>query len=317
MGGSTAYGSGTQWAFIQRDYEVIRDDQTISHYLDGLLRIALPEARIEVINAAIPTVWTHHHLIYLNQTILGYDPDMVIFLDGNNDYSYYAEGHDQFEGYVYTNKARLIMGEPTLRALFSANGWWLYRRSAFFHLALESLRSSGWFLASLVRPEEEPEPVDEERALEQLRTTFESNALPMIERNGRLVRDEGVRPVFMLQPLLILEGDRRPIMTDVEQEMFDFMVTSSLPGWESWVRRAAPLVAGMVAEVAEEVGGTFLDLTGVYEGRPEQMYTDYCHLTPDGNRILAEAAAAHVVPLIREDLGLGSDDSYTEVSLIP
>jgi hypothetical protein len=302
MGGSTAYGSGTQWSFIQRDFEVIRDDETISYYLDGFLRSALPDARIELINAAIPTVWTHHHLIYLNQTILGFDPDMIIFLDGNNDHFHYAEGHDQFEGYLYTNKARVIMGDPTLRALFSANGWWLFRRSAFLHVTFEGARSFGWFVRSIVRPPPKPDPVDEERALVQLRATFEANALRMIERNGRLVRGEGVRPVFMLQPLLILEGERRLIMTPIEQEMFDFMVESSLPGWEAWVKRAAPLVSGMVAETAERVGGTFLDLTEIYAGRTEQMYTDYCHLTPMGNRVLAEAAAAHLVPLIREDL---------------
>jgi hypothetical protein len=63
-----------------------------------------------------------------------------------------------------------------------------------------------------------------------------------------------------------------------------------------------PLVADRVSGVADQVGGTFLDLTGIYEGQSDQMFTDYCHLTPAGNRILADNISNHIVPLILADL---------------
>ena len=55
--------------------------------------------------------------------------------------------------------------------------------------------------------------------------------------------------------------------------------------------------------MAERISGTFLDLPGVFAGVEGQVYTDYAHLTPLGNRIVAGRIADHVLPMIRADLG--------------
>jgi len=143
MGGSTAYGLGGLWPHVQEDYAVLDNSETIDAYLESILQVALPNLRVEVINAAITSTWTHHSLIYINQTILGYDPDMILFLDGFNDFYRTDVGHDQFPHYVYNLQSRIIMGEPTLYSLLYANGWWLFRRSALFHVLGRSLRVVG------------------------------------------------------------------------------------------------------------------------------------------------------------------------------
>ena len=74
-----------------------------------------------MINAAITSTWTHHHLIYLNQRILRYDPDMILFMDGFNDFFKSEPDHDQFATYSYGMPSRVIMGEPTLYSLAYAN----------------------------------------------------------------------------------------------------------------------------------------------------------------------------------------------------
>ncbi len=51
--------------------------------------------------------------------------------------------------------------------------------------------------------------------------------------------------------------------------------------------------------MASEVGGVFIDLTEIYEHADGQVFTDYAHLTPLGNRITARAIAERIVPLIR------------------
>jgi lysophospholipase L1-like esterase len=104
MGGSTAYGTGGLWPHLQRTYPVLKNSQTIDTYLEHDLTRRFPGTRFEVINAAIPSIWTHHHLIYLNQSILKYKPDMVILVDGFNDFFYYDRGHDQFASYAYTEQ---------------------------------------------------------------------------------------------------------------------------------------------------------------------------------------------------------------------
>jgi hypothetical protein len=133
MGASTAYGLGGLWPHIDNAYPVLDNSETIDAYLETILAELHPGLRIEVINAAITSTWTHHNLIYLNQTILKYQPDMVMFMDGFNDFYFYNPGHDQFTGYTYDLPSRVILGEPTLYSLLYANGWWLFRKSALVH----------------------------------------------------------------------------------------------------------------------------------------------------------------------------------------
>ena len=133
MGASTAYGTGGLWSHIEEDYPVLKNSETIDSYLEPRLEAQFPDVEFEVINAAMPSIWTHHHLIYLNQRILRYDPDMVLFLDGFNDFFFFNEDHHQFADYAYQQTAHEIMGPPTVGSLAAMNGWWLFRKSAFFH----------------------------------------------------------------------------------------------------------------------------------------------------------------------------------------
>jgi hypothetical protein len=69
MGGSTAYGLGGLWPHIQREYAVIPNEKTIDAFLERILAASFADRKIEVINAAITSTWTHHSLIYLDQTM--------------------------------------------------------------------------------------------------------------------------------------------------------------------------------------------------------------------------------------------------------
>lgn len=301
MGGSTAYGLGGLWPHLQREFEVLDNSQTIDTYLERDLRDALPGRKIEVINAAITSTWTHHSLIYLNQSILGYSPDMVLFLDGFNDAYFYNEDHDQFGSYSYSLPSRVILGEPTFTALVYANGWWLFRRSAFANLAGRGLR----FVKLLVTPRKERKPIDVDQALAGLYSVFPRNALKMHRRMALILKDEGVTPVFMLQPMLVLERGHKP-MSEMEQKLFDFNVSSYLPNYEAYSGAARDFVAREEARNARETGASFLDLTTVFAGRPQQMYTDYAHLTPLGNELVAARIRDQILPLLAEHANCAS-----------
>jgi len=298
MGGSTAYGLGGLWPHLQRDFAVIPDSATIAANLESYLRDSIPEKHIEVINAAITSDWTHHHLIYLNQTILNYDPDMILFLDGFNDFFFYDEGHDQFESYAYQERSRVIMGDPTLASLVYADGWWLFRKSAFANVTLRALQKVKLLLH---RPDPHRTPLDVRQALTGLRQVFPRSALTMDRRIGLILRDARVKAVFMLQPMLILERDHKP-MPPVERKLFEFNVASYLPNYEAFIHEAVPYVREREEAMARQVGGHFIDLTGIYAGVPDQIYTDYCHLTPLGNRLLAQDVAKGIIPWIRADV---------------
>jgi hypothetical protein len=298
MGASTASGTGGLWTHIQREWPVVlADSQTIDRYLEEVLSDSLGGAPVEVINAAIPSVWMHHHLIYLNQTILGFDPDMVLFLDGFNDWYYTDPGHDQFDSYRYQNNAVAIMGPPTIGSLAYMNGWWLFRTSGFAHLAIRALRSAKTLLTS---PPDDRGPLNVEQALADHRAVFRRNALTMIDRIAVLLAHERVHAVFLQQPQLILERGRTA-MPDIERKLFEFDVQSWAPGWEDFMLRAVPQASSMVAETVARAGQQYYDLTGIYRDAQGQVFTDYAHLTPQANRYLAAYVAGRILPTIRGD----------------
>ena len=292
MGASTAYGLGGMWTHLQDDYAVLDDSTTIDVYLERLLVGAFPGKNVEVINAAIPSIWTHHHLIYLNQTILKYDPDLVLFLDGWNDHFFFGRGHDQFASYVQTEQASRIMGEPTLKSLVRMNAWWLFRKSAFVHVTGRAVQS----LLPALFGGPAPWPIEPDSATAIATDVFDHNARKMIERNALILKHEGVPVLFMLQPILALERARLTRMPEIERRLFEFNLAAERPGYEEYIRRIVPIVSERVRESVTPLGGSYMDLTGIYDDAVGQVFTDYCHLTPMGNRLLAE----HILPeLIR------------------
>ena len=295
MGASTAFGTGGLWSHIDPEYPVLDDSETIDAYLEDILQDAFPDRRVEVVNAAIASIWVHHHLIYLNQAILGYDPDMVLFLDGFNDHFFFGSDHDQFARYAYGEQSRVIMGPPTLRALASMNGWWLFRKSAFAHAVIRSARSARLLLS----PPPEQHPIEVPEALARLEVNFERNALAMMERSALILRHEGIPSLFMLQPQLILERGR-PGMVQLEERLFEFNVESTLPNYEEFMRQAAPWVAQRSNEALTALGADYLDLSGLYwDGSvPGQVFTDYAHLTPAANERLAREVAQRIIPTL-------------------
>ncbi len=308
MGASTAYGTGSLWTHLQSEFEALDNSETISAYLEEHLAASMLDRKIEVINAAIPSVWTHHHLIYLNQEILSYEPDMVIFLDGFNDFYFWRYDHEQFADYAYGEQSRVIMGPPTIHSLATMNGWWLFRKSAFFHVLGRAARTA----KLLLTPEPRQDPIPLDRALRQLPDVFSDNALAMIERTALILRNEDVEGVFMLQPLLLLERERYEArMPMKEKALFEFNVESRLPGYEEFMRRATPILAEMERERVEALDGQFVDLTSIYRGFEGQAFTDYAHLTPRANQVLADTVARRILPTITRQV----EDELTDVKL--
>lgn len=297
LGGSTAYGLGGVWPHLEPRYPVLRNSETIDAFLERDLTARLPGTRVEVVNAAITSTWTHHELIYVNQTILNYQPDMILFLDGFNDYFFENEDHDQFSDYSYGMPARVILGDPTVASLTYADAWWLFRANALTHVLGRALRT----LRALLSPRPPHRPVDVARSLAGLSEVFPRSALKMHRRIGLILRDEGVRAIFLLQPMLLLERDQKPL-TPVEQRLFDFNVTSYRPGYEAFLHGAVPYVRDQERRMSGQVGAAYLDLTPIFRDTREQVYTDYCHLTPLGDAILAHRVADRIMPLIQQDL---------------
>ena len=176
----------------------------------------------------------------------------------------------------------MILGDPTLRSLAYANGWWLFWKSALAHVGIRGLR----ILKLLLTTKPEQRPIDVDKDLAIMRHNFVENALKMHRRIALILKDEGIIPVLMLQPLLAL--DREKPMPPIERELFEFNISSYQPNYEKFIRSARDTAAVYESAMAKELGAQFFELTGIFRDVPHQMYTDYCHLTPKGNRVGAE-----------------------------
>lgn len=293
MGGSTAYGLQSMSKFGQDKYSVIRNSETIDAYLEEYLRSKAGGKKVEVINAAITSQYSHHHLIYLNQTILKFHPDMVVFIDGFNDYFQYVNEFDQFRDYGYQERAHLYLGPPTIEAWMGYTGWWLFRKSHFVHLASKTLRPIWLSVRSIGR---ERVHIDVEAALHNLEANAKANFLKMVERNSLILRHEGVVPVFVLQPELAFKQSK--VLSPLERQIYEELDQQWQENFVEFKNRARPLVVNYLQKSTGRTGSVFLDMTDVFGGVEGDVYTDYCHLTPMGNKKLAEKIGEQILPLM-------------------
>jgi lysophospholipase L1-like esterase len=293
MGGSTGYGVGGLSQLGKTKYPIIPNEHTIDSYLERYIKgkAGLPD--VEVINAAITSHQSHHHLIYLNQTILKYDPDMVIFIDGFNDYYKYDKGFDQFRDYAYQERVHQYMAEPTFAAWAGYTGWWLFRSSHFVHLAGKSFLPVWQYVRSIGQPRVK---MDIETALANLKENAMNNFVKMVERNSLLLKHEGVAAVFTLQPELIFRQSKQ--FTAFEQDLLNEMNERWQEGLAEFKDKARPLVVGFLDEATAKTGSHFINLTDPFGGMSEDAFTDYCHLTPEGNKRLAEYLGERLLAII-------------------
>lgn len=295
MGGSTGYGLGSQSRYGKDKYGLIRNDETIDHYLEQYLKGRISHKRVEVINAAITSHQSHHHLIYLNQTILKYHPDMVIFIDGFNDYYPYQEDFDQFRDYAYQERAHQFMAEPTVDAWFGFTGWWLFRKSHFIHLAAKNARPI-WLYAKGIGRAHVRQRIDVELALKTLKANAKMNFIKMVERNSLILKHEGVVGVFTVQPEIVFQ--QRKKFAAMENEILQEMKAYWQENYVEYKNRARPIVIELMERATSLNGSYFVDLTDPFDEMSEDAYSDYCHLTPMGNKRLAEYLAGSILPLI-------------------
>ena len=293
MGGSTGYGVGGLSRAGKAKYPVISNEHTIDTYLERYLKGKSGLSNVEVINAAITSHQSHHHLIYLNQTILKYHPDMVIFIDGFNDYYKYEKGFDQFRDYAYQERVHQYMSEPTVAAWMGYTGWWLFRSSHLVHLAGKTFLPVWQYVRSIGQPRAK---MDVETALANLQENAKNNFVQMVERNSLILKHEGIAAVFTLQPELIFRQSKR--FTPFEQDLLNEMNAHWQEGLAEFKDKARPLVIEFLRQAISKNGAHFIDLTDPFGGMSEDAYTDYCHLTPEGNKRLAEYLGERILPIV-------------------
>jgi hypothetical protein len=219
---------------------------------------------------------------------------MIVFLDGFNDYYNTDPGFDQWRDYAYQERVTRFMAEPSVSAWAYYTGWWLFRKSHFFNLAGRAANNLSQMLRAV---KSGPRPqLDVETALANLRVNAEQNFLKMVERNALILQHEGVAAVFALQPEIAFRQSKR--FSPLEQQIYDEMTSRWAVNYIDFKNRARTIVIEMLERVTASNGASFVDLTDVFGGVEGDVYTDYCHLTPTGDRALAEYLGRILLPQI-------------------
>jgi hypothetical protein len=185
------------------------------------------------------------------------------------------------------------MGEPTINTWVQYTAWWLFRKSHFIHLTAKTLRP---ILIALTAIGSKRPHINVDGALANLAENAQSNFLRMVERNSLILRYEGVASIFVLQPELVFKQSK--VFTDLERNIYQEMDQHWQENYVEFKNKAKPLVVDWLTRSTAKTGAVFLDMTDVFGGITADVYTDYTHLTPLGNKRLAERIGERILPLM-------------------
>jgi hypothetical protein len=112
------------------------------------------------------------------------------------------------------------------------------------------------------------------------------NYTHIVRQIQQLAALDGTEALFVLQPQIAVS--RKPL-TGVETQLFDYWSKVDGPLYVYGFQTLYPQLSAQLTSAGPTDGYRFLDLTTVFDRAGVQTFTDYCHLTPAGNQMVADA----------------------------
>jgi formylglycine-generating enzyme required for sulfatase activity/lysophospholipase L1-like esterase len=306
LGGSVTYGAEGLYREIENRPEP-RNDETIDYYLEQRLNREFPAKHWEVVNAGVKGYLLNQDLALLLSVILRYKPDYVISLDGVNDLSSLLRAPPLYDPYLQpelVDDFNRLANPSTLASLRVMPTAWLRNNSVLFFTVQNWISNRARERRRRERAAATvPNPVRfadlSPGQQDQYRTSAEQldSYLNPVRQMHELLAAAGIEDLFVLQPEILLT--RKPWIGS-ESRLLDYhrKVESRvfLYGFETLY----PELGAHLAEDALRLGYGFLDLTGVFDGMAVQTYSDFCHLTPGGDEVIANRIFSRLRNTFRE-----------------
>jgi hypothetical protein len=303
MGGSALYGIGS--GGIYPSHSALPNDKTITAFLEARINAELDKRgevrRVEIINAGVTAYETFQHLVYANETLIDYDPDLFIFVDGFNDWFRADPTYNAWKNYWYSS----VMMTPYLNHPSILIGAYQFSHSlASYSNFAELLFRVLHVRVRAVFAEESKKRW--ERAVPQLgpnlpeaeRMYAKRTFLLSYQQIATLSTSIGAQnPLVFLQPVVTFED--RNTLSEPDREIYD-ITSMAHPSFKSWENIRALLPGLFRSEDLE-----FHDI-GRIGGSAEmgnQLYIDYCHLSSKGSQRVAELMYPSVMRRIESWLG--------------
>jgi lysophospholipase L1-like esterase len=313
VGGSTAFGAGQSVRY--HDVHPYPDGlyaypSSIAGRLKAVLQERNPQTRYEVINAAGFERRIHQSFLQYLESLSQYDPDLIINLEGMNDVYSIASGtpfadvaqHLPFYADLYEKPNSILNYSATYYVLSTAYDKWINRRRSAEPAPAETAPAAAGDSRAGTQKSEGPIGRD---AYEKNKTRYEHNAerlLQILRQYFAVLKTDKQRTLFVLQPLLGRTKVNKKL-SETERKFAAVMVPAAADSRTPIDENALLLayfyddhLSDAFRKTAEQFGIPYVDLNAEIAGLgPEfEFYTDYCHLTPKGNQLVADILARKI-----------------------
>lgn len=304
---SVTYGQGGMYSDID-DRPPPRNNETIDYYLERELNARFPSRHWEAINAGVRGYRLHQDLARLLSLVLHFQPDYVVSIDGRNDMDVIVEDPSQADPYLTSGldpDFERLANPASFGSIRVFSSMWLRNNSVLYRTIHEWMAKRAqmrYFNRKLITgPLKNPVRWEDLTPAEQTQYRVSASLLDSYVREIRQIHAilavDRIPDLFVLQPELVLT--RKPLV-GTEPRLNE--MTRRRDGNLSTYGFATlyPKLARQLAADASARGYRFMDLTGAFDGMTDQAFTDFCHLTPHGNRIVAERIFASLADSFHE-----------------
>lgn len=302
LGGSTLYGLGTSGSQAYPEHRSLLNDETIPYFLEASLNESFSKSHenldIEVINAGVTAYHTFQEFLYLYETLYEYDPDLVVFLDGHNDfYNVGVKNPITDYGYSSFNMVRSLNERHPFTS-FHLGMRYLGDHSYFFRLIEKTAQTlSERYEARPYNIGGDPASLERDFTQEMIQS-----AKTGFLRNYTLVATLADYHDFdfhvFLQPEVVFED--LASLSEHDQLIAKITRENYPEGREQIMVETRKHLPGLFAEH----GIPFTDIGEIADAlqKDDMLYVDYTHLTPRGSALVADRMLSVVEAKVRDRL---------------
>ncbi len=307
MGGSTAFGAVQNSLHRQvhaypRGMYTFRD--SIAGQLQAFLEARQPGRHFEVVTAAAVSRSLHQSLAYYLETVSRFSPDWVVNLEGFNDLPHlytgtpYADREHELRYYFDIQNGSRCLERLVPRAFCLVEG--IYNR-----LFTEWTRGRRRPVPDFARSFDLDAHTREDylRSREEL-VTGAQRFLQIARHHAAALEADGVHFLFVLQPLLHRQGANKELSKNEERlarevspPLYTGLTHTPATARLEYLQSILALkylfddyLSDALREQLHAGGHVYLDMNRALGTVPAsvELYSDYCHLTLEGNRRVAE-----------------------------
>lgn len=252
VGGSTAFGVGST-----------SDSHTIPGYLQQFYNEKFPDRNIEVINAGIPKAYSFTEAELIKNSLVNYDPDLIIIYDGWNDITHSYKEYKLIQNTPTDELIRMINRSDYLTPKVIIQQYFNYKRTSTDVIDFN------------------PSQISEKVNLWKSKITE-------ICLTGQTKNYE---TTIVLQPLLGT-GNKTP--TTEEIYYYNHYDSKTMINYYS-------LYAENLQDL-QEICTQTIDLRTIFDSYNQTIYFDAGHMSDSGNKIVASEIHEKISLLIGNDL---------------